>query len=34
MYINIGVIVINLKNAIIAPVTLTFDLSTSKPYNF
>ena len=32
--INVGVIVINMKNALIDPVTLTFDLSTPKSYNF
>ena len=33
--INVGVIVISVKNALIKnPVTLTFDLSTPKPYHF
>ena len=34
MCINIGVIVISVKNALIDPVTLTFDLSTPKPQHF
>jgi len=34
MYINIGVIVISVKNALIDLVTLTFDLSTSKIHHF
>jgi len=34
MFINIGVIVISVKNALIDHVTLTFDLSTPKPFHF
>jgi len=34
MCINIGVIVISKKNALIDPATLTFDLSAIKPHNF
>jgi len=36
MFINIGIIVISVKNAFIDPVTwtLTFDLSTQKSHHF
>jgi len=34
MCINIGVLVISVKIALIDRVALTFDLSTSKPYYF